>query len=302
MEEKYIDLHVHSTNSDGALTPDKVIEETQKNNVDILSITDHDITPDRSFYESLTIGNESIRLIPGAELSTDYYIEKRKIRIHILAYDAIDKDGLLRKELKRLKEARTEGNYIYIKMLLKKLTFLDAEDFKDFDYSQYGWIKKRILTQINPSKYTEEEFNILLRCLNEIKPKYPKCTFELEEGIGLVKDANGYTSFAHPYQTGLKYDELLKLIDKMKVYGLDSIETFHAEAKIDDNKTAKSLANKYRLLESCGSDFHRCGQNKIGYGINNNMKITETSLSNYIIEKGKYFMNGIYRGEDDYER
>lgn len=304
MKEKYVDLHIHSTNSDGILTPQGIVKEAEKNNVNIISITDHDFMPHRNIYKSLTISNNNIKLIPGAELSTDYYIGKRKVRIHLLAYDAIDKDGILYREIEKKKRARFEGNYAYIQMLLKKLKFLNPMDFEGFDYSRYGWLKKRIISYLDLTKYDECDVKLLLKCLEEIKPIYPKCTFEIEEGIGLIKDAKGMTSFAHPYQTKLNQDELRILIDKMKVFGLDSIETFHAGAPKSENDLANKLAEEYKLLKSCGSDFHELDSegNMIGLGINENMKITQTTLSSYLIEKKKYFIGGKYKGEEDYER
>lgn len=305
MEEKYVDLHIHSTNSDGLLTPQEIVKEAEQNNVDTISITDHDFMPNRNVYKTITINHKSIRLIPGAELSTDYYIGKRKIRIHILAYDAIDKDGVLHRELEKIKKSRFEGNYAYVQMLIKRLKFLDPMDFEGFDYSKYGWLKKRIISYLDLSKYDEQDVKLLIRCLNEIKPLYPKCTFDIEEGIGLVKEAGGMTSFAHPYQTKLNPDELRRLVQKMKLFGLDSIETFHAEASETENNFANNLADEYKLLKSCGSDFHNTNseENKIGYGINENMKIIGTSLSDCLIDRKRYFTGGEYKGgEKENER
>lgn len=305
MKEKYVDLHIHSTNSDGLLTPQEIVNEAEQNNVDTISITDHDFMPQRNVYTSITINHKSIRLIPGAELSTDYYIGKRKIRIHILAYDAIDKDGVLHRELEKKKRARFEGNYAYVQMLIKKLKFLDPMDFEGFDYSKYGWLKKRIISYLDLTKYNEQDVKLLMRCLDEIKPIYPKCTFDIEEGIVLVKNAGGMTSFAHPYQTKLNPDELRILVQQMKSFGLDAIETFHAEASEAENSLANNLAEEYKLLKSCGSDFHNTnlGGNKIGYGINENMKIERTTLSDCLIDRKKYFFDGKYKGgEKENER
>lgn len=300
MKEKYVDLHIHSTNSDGELTPQEIVEESEQNNVCTISITDHDFMPHRNVYKTITINHKSIRLIPGAELSTDYYIGKRKIRIHILAYDAIDKDGVLLRELEKKKMARFDGNYAYVQMLIKKLKFLNPIDFEGFDYSKYGWLKKRIISYLDLAKYDEQDVKLLIKCLDEIKPIYPKCTFDIEEGIGLVKDAGGMTSFAHPYQTKLNQDELRILVQKMKLFGLDSIETFHAEASEAENSFANNLADEYKLLKSCGSDFHNTNfqGNKIGYGINENMKIIETTLSDYLIDRKKFFEDGKYKGDE----
>lgn len=305
MKEKYVDLHVHSANVDGALTPKEILREAKKNNVGIISITDHDFIPHRNFYKSVTIHDTDIKLIPGAELSTDYYIGDRKVRIHLMAYDAIDKDGILRRELEKKKAARFEGNYAYIQMLLKKFKFLSPGDFEGFDYARYGWLHKRILSYLDLNKYDKEDVKLLKRCLKEIKPIYPKCTFEIEEGIGIVKDAKGVTSFAHPYRTKLRPDEMEALVDKMKVFGLDSIETIHSEATKAQNDFANQLADEHKLFKSCASDFHEFDSTgkKIGLGINGNMKVNHNTLSDYLVEEGKYFINGEYKGEsDDYER
>ncbi len=301
MGKYYIDMHIHSTNSDGILTPEQIVEEANKNNVGVLSITDHDFLLERKKYKSLTIGNKSIKLIPGAELSTDYYVGDKKIRIHLLSYDAIDKNGDLMKAMINMKNARTEGNYAYIQMLLKKLKFLDSEDFKDFDYSKYGWLKKRILNTININKYKKEEVDILIKCLEQIKPIYRKCTLDIEEGIDLIKKAEGFSSFAHPYQTKLPYNELEKMVSCFKSMGIDAIETFHAMADKQDNDLAKDLANKYNLLESCGSDFHTFGienRKQIGLGLYNNMCIEQSSLADEIIHQNKFYSNGEYMREE----
>ncbi len=295
----YIDMHIHSTNSDGILTPIQILQEAEQTNTETISITDHDKLSTRQKLKDLSYKSDKVKIIPGAELSTDYYIDDRKVRVHLLCYGIINSNSELVKELRRMRLAREEGNRAYIKMLLNKLPFLQENDFDGFEYSKYGRLKKLILSYISLEKYTVDEQQILIKCLEEIKPIYQKCTLEIADAIELVKKEKGYTSFAHPYQTRLNELELRQAVKRFKEIGIDAIETFHANATLEDNTLARKIARDNDLLESCGSDIHTHGENEniknIGLGLNGNMCITETSLAQEIIENKKFFLKGIYQ-------
>ena len=83
----YLDMHIHSTLSDGSLQPEQVLSEAVKNGVSLVSITDHDIIPSRDHWKYLSFKNKKIKLVPGIEISTDYYLDGQKVRIHLLSYD-----------------------------------------------------------------------------------------------------------------------------------------------------------------------------------------------------------------------
>ena len=128
--------------------------------------------------------------------------------------------------------------------------------FDGFDFAQYGWIKKLIRSQVDFSGYTLSQQEQINRYLEEQKASYQRCTLDIEQGIELVKATGGYTSFAHPHETKLGYDDLERIVRDLRAVGLDAIETFHAKATPNDNQIATILAQKFKLLESCGSDIH----------------------------------------------
>ena len=125
----YIDMHIHSTQSDGAMTPEQIMQEAEKTGVSLISITDHDSYLKRAGWQSISLAGKKVKLVPGAELSTDYYLDGKKVRIHLLAYDVIDKKGEFQKELERMKKAREEGNLAYAEGLIKTCSFLDPAVF-----------------------------------------------------------------------------------------------------------------------------------------------------------------------------
>lgn len=252
-----IDFHIHSTNSDGELSPRGVMQQAIKNNVSLISITDHDIYFGQDYWKEMLLPGKKIKLVPGAELSTDYYKNGEKIRIHLLAYDVKDNNNELGHELSIMRRAREEGNFQYVKALKKSCNFIIDDDFADFDFSQYGRINKLILKQLTAKKIlSSEQIEKIQQFFLENKPKYSKCTLDIERGIEIVKANGGITSFAHPYQTKLNFDDLDHLVKYLKSVGLDAIEGYHGEANSQDNNIAIFLAQKHDLYKSAGSDFH----------------------------------------------
>ncbi len=252
-----IDLHIHSTNSDGELSPNAIIQRALKNDVGLISITDHDIYYSHNYWKEIILNNKKIEMVPGVELSTDYFIDDEKVRIHLLAYDINDDNNELGQELLRMKNARQEGNIEYIKGLKKSLNFINDEMFSDFDFSQYGRIAKLIIKQLSTkTSLTLDQMKMVQNYVLTIKPKYNKCTLNIEQGIEIVKANGGITSFAHPYQTKLSYEKLDKLVGYLKSIGLDAIEAYHGDATTGENDIAIFLAQKYGLSKSAGSDFH----------------------------------------------
>lgn len=252
-----IDLHIHSTNSDGELSPNAIIQRALNNDVRLISITDHDIYYGHSYWKEILLNSNKIKLVPGVELSTDYFIDGEKVRIHLLAYDIKDVNNELGRELLRMKLARQEGNIEYFKGLKKSCDFIKDEMFADFDFSQYGRIVKLIMKHLSAkASLTPDQMKMVQNYFLTNKPKYNKCTLDIEQGIEIVKANGGVTSFAHPYQTKLSYDKLDKLVCYLKSIGLDAIEAYHGDATTSDNNVAIFLALKYELCKSAGSDFH----------------------------------------------
>ena len=242
-----VDFHVHTTSSDGVLSPTEVVQRAHKNNVKYLAITDHDTLSglNEAFDESL---NHNITLIPGIELSTQHNNES----VHVLGFFKDDsfKNEELIKELTKIKSHRV----IRAKNIIHKL----KEEFnieisfekvlKDAkDTIARPHIAREIINCGYP--YTMEEvFNKFIG--NGCKAYVPTLKLSTNEGLKLLKKFNALVFLAHPK---LIFNSS---IDDFLAMNFDGLESIYYQNTNKENYKFLKLANENNLLISCGSDFH----------------------------------------------
>lgn len=248
-----IDLHSHSTASDGTLKPRELVKEAKRMGVDILAITDHDSV--EGVEEALGEGRISgIRVIPGIEIST-YFMEKE---VHMLAY-FLDHNHLRLKDFffKR-KEQRIQRIYRICEKLknlgmkLEPQEICRAEDKGTLGRPHVA----RVLVKKGYVTSFDEAFELLL---GKGKPAYVSHQkISLEETLSLITETKGVPVLAHPSLSEL--DEAIPLLVKMGLIGLEVYHPDHREEKIV--KYLK-LARDYNLIVTGGSDFHgeKAGKN-----------------------------------------
>ena len=267
------DLHTHTIFSDGDLSPSELVEESIKKNIQYLSITDHDnlsgYKKAKSFIDKNKIDN--LILIPGIEISSTL----EGSNIHMLAYFFDPENKYLNEVLKDLQFKRHK----FAKFALKQLNE-NGVDMKWGDliknakgsigrlHIAYALVHKKVV------KNTNEAFELYL---HEIKDKY-KEDFELDsiDVIKMIKRAGGACSVAHPHTVNNFED----LISKLVKNGLIGIEV-GKDRKI---KNIDEIIEKFNLIKTAGSDFHRLGR-KSYLGKN---KLTKMEfLSFYLAAKEK---------------
>lgn len=288
---KLIDLHIHSTYSDGQFTPKEIVELAKKNNVGLLSITDHDNL--NSSIEIKKSNNLDMSFINGIELSSITSIDSKKFRIHILGYGYDEKNKNLKKLLLEKRRLREIVNSEYLEMMYKQHSFLDKKIIYDIDKSKYIKFSKYINDYLIENNYKEEEINQILNYMNENKIIYTGYDIQDEEAISLLLDSDAIPVLAHPYQYRLTENEEIKLIHKLKDMGLQGIEIYHSGDTQDGMKLQERICKEEDLLFSGGSDFHTDHNdygNQIGLGKNNNLLIEECS-----VEKELKRLNKVYR-------
>jgi len=248
-----VDLHIHSSHSDGIFDLKKIIEIAQNSNITYLSITDHDnIESSKGIKDVLPCG---MFYVSGVELSTVSYLYGEKMKVHILGYGYDSKNNELNNAISQMHFQRANDNYEYIIKLLQRFSFLSTSMFKNFDYGKYGWIKKLILNQVS-SDLTIENLNKLKEFLSHEKPIYHNYNFEIEEAIQYIKNAGGYPIIAHPFKLNLEEAHIKKFIKYLVDCGLTGIETYHNEMPLEKIALYHYIATDYNLFESGGSDFH----------------------------------------------
>ena len=243
----YSDLHIHSTFSDGILTPSQIIDLAKCNGVEYISITDHDSVLSQS--EILKEIND-LKIIPGIELSSEYNGHE----IHLLGYFINFNDASLNHVLEKIRQERIDRVHNIITQL-NSLNCVISES--DIELSKFVSLGRPHIAKILVEKgYAKSMHDAFAMYLAKGKPAYiERFKINYKEAVKLIGNCGGISVLAHP---GEIYKGINKerLIQDLKMYGLNGIEVFHPSHKDKDRNDFYNLAIKYRLVITGGSDYH----------------------------------------------
>ena len=243
-----VDFHVHSTCSDGLLTPENVVKRAYEKSVKYLALTDHDTVSglDIAKAKAKSLG---INFIPGIELSTNY----NKESIHILGFfkDESYKDKKLINYLDELKERRNIRAIKMIEKLKEEFNIIIDKD-KLFKKANGGVIARpHIAYEIIESGYNYTKDEIFKKLIGKDCPAYvPTTKISPEEGINILRKHNALVFLAHPIL--IKKSPLTDFLS----FGFDGIEGVYFQNSKEDEKKFINFALKNNLLISAGSDCH----------------------------------------------
>lgn len=259
---KQVDLHLHSTYSDGTDTPEVLVEMAKALDLSAIALTDHDTCD--GCKEAIEHGRKiGVEVIPGAELSTSWG-EKE---IHIVGLFLNPDDETLNKRLAEMKDGRAHRNELMCAAFRERGIPMEYEDlletygsatitratFADW-LMNHGFIKSR-----------QEAFD---RYIGDYGPCYvPRRKISSQEGIRYILEAGGVPVLAHPILYHLSKDNLVKLITELKEAGLIGIEGVYTTYSQADTRLISTLAKDHGLLLSGGSDYHGANKPRIHLGV-----------------------------------
>jgi predicted metal-dependent phosphoesterase TrpH len=252
-----IDLHTHSTASDGSLRPAELVEYAVKKGAAAIALTDHDTI--EGLPEALqAAGERGLELVPGLEISADH----PGGTMHILGYFINPDDALLQQELSRLQEARRERNPKIIAKLQQLGIPVTYDQVRALAEGQVGRPHiARAMLQLGAVKTLDEAFR---NFLTKGAPAYvEKFRYPPEKAVALIIRAGGVPVLAHPFT--LKFaspDELRRIVSALKDQGLGGMECLYSEHTAEQTRRYSALAADLGLAVSGGTDFH--GKNKEG--------------------------------------
>lgn len=274
-----IDMHVHSTYSDGEFSPSKIMKICNNNNIKIISITDHNNL--KGSKEAMqNTDYPDVTVIPGVEMTAKCTTGGQK---HILGY-GIDLDN---KPLNDILQAVRIANINEMKLIVDKLyekfkfTFTDDE-LADLYNINRNVGRPHIAMLCLKHQYVQsipEAFGTVLKDIktgikNEIELSDQEC-------IKYILDAGGIVSLAHPFTLKLSIEETKQYIKQLMDYGVTCIEAFHSQQPKDFSIELQKIAKDFGLYMSVGSDFHgpKVKPNiYIGTGIFKNLCIENISV------------------------
>jgi predicted metal-dependent phosphoesterase TrpH len=252
-----IDLHTHTTYSDGRNTPKELIDLAKKFNYDIFAITDHD-----SISGFLKIKDYAkklgIKLIPGVEISSLYNNKD----IHILAYffDFENKDFL--EMLAFIQNSRQKRALKIIEKLNEMGKKITIEEVTELSGKTDLIGRPHIARALIKNGYCRNVQDAFYNYLGNDGPAYyPKLSLNPKEVIEIVKKAGGISVVAHPFQLENEFI-LLELIE-MGVQGIEVFYRLHTKQQI---QFYSSIADKYNLIKTGGSDYHGDPDGRIIFG------------------------------------
>ena len=252
-----IDLHIHSTASDGTLTPHEIITMAQELKLGAIAITDHD-TIDGSRQAVNSKISQSLKFLTGVEISANPPASfPCSGSLHILGYGFPIDDPKLNNTLDMLQEARDNRNPQIIKRL-NSLGF-DITLNEVIKETGEGLIGRPHIANLMIKKGFVKTFNEVFDLyLGKDKPAYvDKYRAECEQAIAIIKSAGGIPVLAHPFLIQLKKNKPIeKFIACLKDMGLQGIEVLYPEHTPEVTNQYIEIAKRLDLLVTGGSDFH----------------------------------------------
>ncbi len=242
-----VDLHLHTTASDGTLSPSELVAKAASLNLSALSITDHDSFG--GIDEAAAVARKhDIDLIPGVELSSYY----RGQDVHILGYFVDYHDPVLTARLRYLRESRE----LRARKIVEKLsdggaevTWADVEKYAKGEAVGRPHVAQALVDR-GVVRNISEAFE---QYLGRNGPAYvPKYVLDLEDIFDIIHGAGGLASLAHPCHWGADRTVIEKLSDR----GLDAVEVWHIDHSEEDIRKYTEIAQELGLLLTGGSDCH----------------------------------------------
>jgi len=245
-----VDLHTHSSASDGQYTPAELVGLAKKNRLEALALTDHDTLD--GLDEAVQAGRkQGVTVLRGVELGA-----KEHKNLHILGYDFLEDAPALRKLCAEMKKGRDERKYRIIAFLKGKDVNIDLAEVEDLAGGQIIGRPHfaQVMVRHGYVATTREAFDRYLdtgeyQRIERLKPDARTC-------VEVIKADEGKVSLAHPYQLGYSNEQLRELVRDLKGYGLDAIECHCPKHTQEQTEYYLSLAQEFSLRITGGSDFH----------------------------------------------
>ena len=240
------DLHIHSSASDGTLSPSSLVELAARNGVDVIALADHDSVS--GVHEALRAAVPlGVTVIPAVELSA----ASGDLSIHILGYFVDVDDAQLVQRLDELRVARLRRAESIVAALRASGYDISIDDV--LELSQGGAVgRTHVARTLVTSGHASSVSDAFERLVGRGKPFYrPKDLMTPRDAVTLITGAGGLAVLAHPGVSGTE-----DLIGELVGYGLAGVEAYHVDHTPEQRVRLAETAARLGLLVTGGTDYH----------------------------------------------
>ena len=271
----FIDLHSHTTESDGSLTPAALVKRAVDNGLAALAITDHDTFA--GYVAAVPVAQDAgLDLVRGIELNSRLVLENGETRsAHLLGYFPIEEpSAAFMSWLEGERDERRNRNRLLAEALQKRGVAIRLEEVESRGKSLAGRTHfAQLLVEKGYARNFDDAFD---RYLGEDAPSYiERQSQTTEQAIERVKSAGGIPVIAHPVRLSLTRDAESAILRRLKDAGLLGLEVYHSDHPPELQAHYHQLAQELDLLPTGGSDFHGAVKPNIelGTGLRGNVKV-----------------------------
>jgi len=258
-----IDLHTHSTESDGTYTPTQLIDLAVSKGIKTIALTDHDTCSGLNEAQARAV-EVGINFIPGIELEIDF----KPGEFHLLGLNIHNWEDNLNNTLKELFNKRLKRNLQMVKLFQDQGIDITYDDLKKEAMGQIV-ARPHFASLLVKKKIVKNPIKAFDKYLAVGRPFYiKKETLSLDEGIKAIKEAGGHPVIAHPMTLYISWGKLPERLKALKEIGIEGIEVWHSGSKMKNCIRLEKIADELGFFKTGGSDFH--GENRsdrpLGYG------------------------------------
>jgi len=288
-----VDMHIHSTSSDGIFKPSELVKMAADLQISVISIADHDSVA--GIDEAIAAaGNLGVTVIPGVELSVEY---GKYHDVHILGYWINHADPAFLTLLELFQERRESRGLQVIDKINLKLATEGKASIKSSEVMALaeGALGRphiaRILIEKGYAANMQDAFTHYLQPCN-----VPKEYLPFDKAVNEIRRIGGVPILAHPQSLTRNREELVKIISDMSAKGLGGIEAQNTMGIEGDDYFLRNLAESLGLAVTGGSDFHGTEEGLcMGKG-RGNLHVTDTILAT-LEQKRNLLCSENYRGD-----
>lgn len=264
-----IDLHTHSSKSDGTDTPTDLITNAGAAGLDIVAITDHDSMAGWD-EASASAAESGITLVRGLEVSCEY----AGASVHLLAYEPDPTHARLLAELERVLDGRNRR----LPRTIERLNALDMEiteaDVRAVAGNAVATGRPHVADALIARGYVANRDEAFDRLLKAGRPAYvQRYAADLVTMIGLIVDAGGVAVIAHPWGRGAGRTLDVEALAALRSAGLNGLEVDHNDHPALVRDKLRAIAGELDLIVTGSSDYH--GSGKIGFELGCNTTAPE---------------------------